>query len=226
MTSHRRRQSLIKNGLKEEKCEVCKNEMWNGLSIPLELHHVDGNPKNNEIENLQILCPNCHAQTENFKGKNKGKNRKKGAKFDGAEVILLIPKSFSVRDVLLKAGLSPSQFNYDQVYKVLDENPEIKFLERFISPKRNSKSGLASFPEGSLCFSQTKTSWPSDEELKEIVWIESLSSLARKLGVSPNAVKHRCYHRNIPTPPVGYWRKIAVGKLEECQIIKQQILKK
>jgi len=41
------------------------------LDIPLEIHHIDGNPKNHKLGNLQILCPNCHDQTDNYCGKNK-----------------------------------------------------------------------------------------------------------------------------------------------------------
>lgn len=62
---------LIKDGLKEKKCENCSSTEWMGFSIPLELHHKDGNRKNNKLENLEILCPNCHALTNNYRGKNK-----------------------------------------------------------------------------------------------------------------------------------------------------------
>lgn len=46
---------------------------WMGKPIPLELHHKDGNHYNNDLSNLEILCPNCHAQTDNYRGKNIGK---------------------------------------------------------------------------------------------------------------------------------------------------------
>jgi predicted nucleic acid-binding Zn ribbon protein len=43
--------------------------------IPLEVHHIDGNWKNNEESNLELLCPNCHSLTPTFKASNKGKGR-------------------------------------------------------------------------------------------------------------------------------------------------------
>ena len=60
---------LIKEGLKEWRCECCNGTEWLGDKIPLELHHVDGNHFNNSFENLVLLCPNCHAKTDNYRGK-------------------------------------------------------------------------------------------------------------------------------------------------------------
>lgn len=51
-------------------CMICKINEWNEKEIRLQVHHVDGNKINNNIENLQFLCPNCHSQTETFSGKN------------------------------------------------------------------------------------------------------------------------------------------------------------
>lgn len=60
---------LLENNLKEYKCEKCGISEWNGMPIKLQVHHVDGNHMNNEINNLEILCPNCHSQTDNFCGR-------------------------------------------------------------------------------------------------------------------------------------------------------------
>jgi 5-methylcytosine-specific restriction endonuclease McrA len=46
---------------------------WNGKPIECALHHKDGNKHNNKIDNLEILCPNCHSQTDTYTAKNKGK---------------------------------------------------------------------------------------------------------------------------------------------------------
>lgn len=53
---------LVKEGLKQWKCEKCGNEgVWEGKELVLELHHINGNHYDNRLENLQILCPNCHS---------------------------------------------------------------------------------------------------------------------------------------------------------------------
>ena len=65
ISSHQLKNRLIRDGIKEKKCEKCGNTIWNNQLIPLELHHKDGNHYNNELTNLIILCPNCHAQEEN-----------------------------------------------------------------------------------------------------------------------------------------------------------------
>ena len=61
---------LIKNGIKMNVCEICGISSWNDKPISLELHHKDGDRTNHRLENLIILCPNCHSQTETFRAKN------------------------------------------------------------------------------------------------------------------------------------------------------------
>jgi 5-methylcytosine-specific restriction endonuclease McrA len=70
-TSHLKRR-LISEGLKPHQCEVCARSTWNRARIPLELDHVNGRRDDNRLENLRLLCPNCHAQTPTYRGKNQG----------------------------------------------------------------------------------------------------------------------------------------------------------
>lgn len=61
--SHKLRKRLIREGYFEAKCYKCHLKEWLSAPIPLELEHVDGDRSNNQLENLTLLCPNCHAQT-------------------------------------------------------------------------------------------------------------------------------------------------------------------
>ena len=51
-------------------CSWCNLSRWLDKLMPLEMDHIDGNKQNNERSNLRILCPNCHALTDTYKGKN------------------------------------------------------------------------------------------------------------------------------------------------------------
>ena len=61
---------LVQTGYKEYKCECCGISDWNNKPIRLQLHHKNGNPNDNSLDNLEVLCPNCHTQTDNYGSKN------------------------------------------------------------------------------------------------------------------------------------------------------------
>ena len=68
----RKRFLLDKHG---HQCSKCHNSVWNGVPIPLEIEHINGNSEDNSEENVTLLCPNCHAQTPTYKSKNRGNGR-------------------------------------------------------------------------------------------------------------------------------------------------------
>ena len=71
------KQRLINAKYKECKCECCGNIEWMSKPIPLEIHHINGIKQDLRIENLQLLCPNCHAFTDNYRGKSKVQSAQK-----------------------------------------------------------------------------------------------------------------------------------------------------
>jgi len=72
VVSSKLRVKLIEDGIKEDKCEKCNNSHWFGNKLMLELHHIDGDRFNNILDNLQILCPNCHSIIPNHSKKKNG----------------------------------------------------------------------------------------------------------------------------------------------------------
>ena len=69
INSHKLRCRLLSESLLQHKCFSCGLELWLDNPISLELHHADGDSSNNSLENLQLLCPNCHSLTSNYRGK-------------------------------------------------------------------------------------------------------------------------------------------------------------
>lgn len=64
---------LLKEGIIENRCSICRISNWNNRIINLELDHIDGNRVNHALANLRLLCPNCHSQTDTYRSKNRSK---------------------------------------------------------------------------------------------------------------------------------------------------------
>jgi hypothetical protein len=67
INSHKLRKRLIQEKYFEEKCYGCNRRTWRQKPIALELEHIDGDHQNNKIDNLTLLCPNCHSQTSTYR---------------------------------------------------------------------------------------------------------------------------------------------------------------
>ncbi|MFI6352075.1 HNH endonuclease signature motif containing protein [Streptomyces sp. NPDC050743] len=73
--SRRLKRAMIELGV-EERCALCGMEpVWHGEPLPLEVDHIDGDWRNNSVENLRFLCPNCHSTTDTYRGRGKGRAR-------------------------------------------------------------------------------------------------------------------------------------------------------
>lgn len=73
------KKKLLKNNLINYECSICGINNWNGVDLVLQLDHINGINNDNRLENLRLLCPNCHSQTETYAGKkNKPIKEKNG----------------------------------------------------------------------------------------------------------------------------------------------------
>lgn len=104
--------------LRGHRCEKCGLSEWNNLPITLEIHHKDGDPLNNDLSNLELNCPNCHSQTENWRGKNI--NKKQDVISDDVFVQALKEKP-NIRQALLSLGLSAKGGNYVRARELIQK---------------------------------------------------------------------------------------------------------
>lgn len=110
------RKMLLKE--REYKCEKCGNSIWLNEKIPLQVHHIDGNTNNNTRNNLQLLCPNCHALTENWCHKNI-KNKKK---VSDEQFLEALSNTSSICAACRVLNISPNQSNYNRAKELLELN--------------------------------------------------------------------------------------------------------
>lgn len=192
--SHKLKISLIKKGILENKCSVCNLNSWMDKEISCELHHLDGNNKNNKMENLQMLCPNCHSQTYNFRGRNKKRSGKKP--ISDEDLIKCIIESYTRREALLRAGLAGFGGNYPRINRLIEEGNKLKECPK--SDEQIKRINTINEKYGSVKNSfRSVIEWPPIEELIELIKKESLLNISKKLGVSDNAIRAHCKRRGI-----------------------------
>ena len=99
--------------LRGQACEHCGTTTWLGQPINLEVHHKDGDRTNNSLENLQLLCPNCHSYTYTFV-KQKDKREKSEEEF-----VTALKSNKSIRQALIKLDLTPAGANYERAWELI-----------------------------------------------------------------------------------------------------------
>lgn len=162
--TYRLKLKLIEDRIKEKKCEACGEKKWMGEEIPLELHHKDGCNFNNSFDNLQILCPNCHAQTDNHAGKGVNGGVRKKRK--------------TLRDYSNKycncCGEKVYQRNKTgRCQKCRKKSNEVR--------KKNKKVGRT----------HLRKFYISKEELHSLIKTKSFCEIGRMFNVSDNAIRKR-----------------------------------
>lgn len=109
---------FIKYYAKGYLCYECGITDWNNKKLVLELDHIDGDDRNNEPSNLRLLCPNCHSQTETFRGRNINTGFKK---VSDEKLINAINSTKNTREALLEVGLAAKGANYTRVAKIKEK---------------------------------------------------------------------------------------------------------
>ena len=118
---------LVKEGLKEYKCECCGISEWNGKPLTLQLHHINGIHNDNRLSNLQLLCPNCHSQTENFGTRGRGTSIIRKAENLSKEDIDLIMNT--VREVGIVEARKQLSFRNSLINSVVKNHKDTIVME-------------------------------------------------------------------------------------------------
>jgi hypothetical protein len=66
---------LLRSGLIKNRCDQCGISEWRGRPLSIQIDHINGQRNDNRLENLRMLCPNCHSQTDTFGARNAAKKR-------------------------------------------------------------------------------------------------------------------------------------------------------
>ena len=98
------------------KCNLCGIDSWNGKPLTLELEHKDGNHHNNERENLECLCPNCHSQTDTWRGKNKTNKKNK---ISDDIIVMTYLKCKNIRQTLIELNMAAKGGNYKKMNQLI-----------------------------------------------------------------------------------------------------------
>ena len=167
---------LIKAGKRSYHCEECGLSEWRNKRIVLQLDHINGVSNDNREENLRILCPNCHSQTDTWSGKN---NRRDGG---------------------MQTQTPQKRSGNNSTVRVQVPLPACKKCGTEIS-----KKAITGMCANCVSKNRRKSVRPKKEELARLLWETPTSVLAKNFGVTGNAVAKWCRQYGLNKPPRGYW---------------------
>lgn len=184
ITSSCLKKKLLDRGIKKNKCEDCGIEKWRGEDVPLELHHLNGKKRDNRLENLKVICPNCHAQTSTYCVRNI-KYVKKDIVSRG-KMIYAIKNSYNINQALKTVGLSASMCHYEKINKILREE-NILFLKE--EPKLQIEDP---FWRTKPHLDKRRVERPSKDELILLIQTKPMIQLAKRFGLTDNSIRKWC----------------------------------
>lgn len=98
------KQRLLKNRVLKNECQICNITEWNGKKIVMHMDHIDGNKRNHRLENLRMICPNCHSQTPTYAGKKRPDMDYRN-KLTELQIKNAVESSFTYKEVYCKLNI-------------------------------------------------------------------------------------------------------------------------
>lgn len=179
------RKRLLKEKIFDRKCYGCGNTEWQGKPIPIELEHKNGDNRDHRIKNLTLLCPNCHALSKHYRGKN------------------------------ADWGKLKSKIKKEKIRIRKEKEAIIRYCTCGNKLNKKNKTGhciicIKKVPK----IEQRKVPRPDREQLKELIRTLPFTTIGKNFGVSDNAVRKWAKNYKLDLPKrLGYWAKIKAGVL-------------
>jgi hypothetical protein len=141
------KKSLYKEGIKKPCCELCnQSEDWFGKKLSFILDHINGNNKDNRLENIRIICPNCDSTLDTYMGRNNlninSKRQKKiRSKLERPFIKLQRIKELKKQILDNKVDFSKKTWGVE-VGKIMNKTPQyaLKFIKKNIPELLKQKS--------------------------------------------------------------------------------------
>lgn len=161
---------IIAEGLLEEKCSICDlGTTWQGRKIVLQIDHINGDCLDHRIENLRLLCPNCHSQTETFCSSSLELSTKTERMYG-----ITRPKKEKMQNYCIVCG------------KKIKRSDSKTCAQCYCLHRRELQTPFDRVK---------KISWPPIEELLDRLTRTSYLQLGKELGVSDNAIRKHIKHQ-------------------------------
>ena len=213
--SYKLKIKLIQEGVFERKCYRCGNTSWEKQNIPLELDHINGNIYDNRLLNLTLLCPNCHALTPTYRGRNqKRRGINKSPCVNCGKIIrnnktgwceacwgyrnLHPPKKINFSELKINKDILKENLKNNSFKKICCENSinektfrRICKEENILIPNLRSKNSEAKQMAVEKLEKYRKFHI-NKEELEKLVRSQSILSIGKMFNVSDNAIRKRC----------------------------------
>ena len=188
-------------------CLECKNKgEWMEKTLRLEIDHINGNNVDNRPNNLRFLCPNCHSQKpcNNTWNDNWAEN-------DEINYCLLCGNGIYITATICYEcnAIENKKKANSSIQKKRKRTKKSSISQNCNCGSKKSRNALKCI----TCENKNrngkyeKYNWPTDKELKNLVWEKPITHIAQEIGCSDVAVRKRCKNRKIKLPQSGHWLK-------------------
>lgn len=176
---------IIKYSLLKYECarDNCKNiGFWNGQPLTLQLEHKNGNNRDNRIDNLEFLCPNCHSQTTTYGSKNRESFKNK----DNQKISFILIDF--VLEEIIKSIEDKRVETINEIFPVCNirySKEKFKYILEKLKKLENKE--VQSFLKEQT--NKNKIKYPKPEDLLKLVKEKGFKNVAQEMNCSDNAIR-------------------------------------